>query len=73
MKYKYEAYSPADNGEYIARDEVELGDMSNEDLTTALVNEVESKELVDAGSQIRVNVWRDGEEAPFLSHSWDHS
>lgn len=73
MRIKYEVYCPADSGEYVDGDQVDLNEMSNEELITRLVNEIESKDVVNASSQVRVNVWRDEEENPFLSHVWDHS
>jgi hypothetical protein len=72
MKIRYEAFSPADDGERIASGEFELPDDAGQAATLgALENAVENEGLAESGSQVRVAALVDGE--PSISHTWDHA
>jgi hypothetical protein len=79
MRLIYDAYSPADEGELIARGgELELPDGASQTaIIGALVNAVERNKPVAPGEQCRVIAWRPEDLAEdarkvLVSHVWDH-
>ena len=75
MKIRYDAYSPADNGERIISGGVAEAppDAGPVALYAILTRAVEIRKLVEPGAQVQVIATRDGDAKPFLTYSWDHA
>lgn len=68
MKIRYDALSPADDGELIDSGELEVPDDAGpQAILGALENTIERKAAVVSGAQVRVVT------DSHISHTWDHA